>query len=247
MSLARLTHDVAKIDLASDGASAMLANLAASYAAERKASEPPPPKPSKLAQIKAQAKAQPEPEGQPAPKPPLTCLILPPAGTMTAEVFLETMRELGPVFVGDSSNLGDPRIVGERNALDFVARRDRAILAIAAYCGYDRYAEFGLQEYNARQRANREVHGVTAAKPKPMVSLHGFIAGMPDMTARRVGDLQGRIRLAYDTAAEREKTACQSLTLDAQGAPCCCQGHFDAAVERNRAKTYEADLSRIVG
>lgn len=248
MSLAHLTREVAAIDLNSEGASALLANLAASYAVGRKENEPAP-KLSKLAQRKAEAKA--EPEGLPAPKVPLTYLPLPPAGTMTAAAFVETMTRLGPVFAGDSSTMLDPRLLGQDNTDNFVIRRDQAILAIAAYCGYDRYAEFGIQEYNARLRAAREIHGALTPKAfrrgSPMPTLVGLIAGMPDERARKVADIKGRIRLALDTAMDREKAACASLTLDGSGVPCCCQGHFDARVERERAQSYEHDLSQVVG
>ena len=163
---------------------------------------------------------------------PLVSLVLPKPGTMTAAEFLATVRESGPVFTGDCSVMSDPTIWGERNRFDFGSRRDQAILAIAAYCGYDRYAEFGIQEYNARLRAQREVQGQATPKTYKrgtMAIVGGYVHGMPFETQKVLMDLEARIRVAAEDMAAAEHAADKALAAGGADAIAQAAAHRDMA------------------
>jgi hypothetical protein len=141
---------------------------------------------SKLAMVKAAA-AQAALEARPTPRAnqaPITVIALPPVGTYDARGFLIAMRR--------------------------AVSRDEQIAAIAGYVGFDRHGEFGAQDLAARMTAQRALNGCQAGtRPvhTSLPSVAGYVAGMPDETAKRVANLKGRETLAAETMADHEKMA----------------------------------------
>lgn len=143
-------------------------------------------KPSKLRAIReARDEATETHPVTPQSKPPMTVIALPPTGTHDARGFLLAMRS--------------------------AKTRDEMIVAIAGYCGFDRAGDFGGQELAARMKAQREMRGAPKALPRPVnsavPSVAGFVAGVPDMAARKVLDLLAREKLAAQAISEHEQVA----------------------------------------
>lgn len=225
----------------------VLALLAASYgkpadkvvesavkaAKSRKAS-----KPSKLAAVKAQEKPAPEKREVPAAYLPIA---LPAVGTYDAPTFLAKVRALGPIFVGNHSEVTDAQRVQDAcsNGFSFVQRRDAAMALIAGYCGFDRSRDFGAQLDMARNRAVRETRP-TPRYVSATVSVAGYVAGMPDEQGKRVGDLLARERLASETMAEHETAAREAMARgDTANASLSAQMML---VEHGRINAIRADL-----
>lgn len=209
----------------SDLSPEILALLAASYgkpadkvveSVVRKASKPGvPAKPSKLAAVKAAAV-----DAAPAvatPKAPVTLIELPPVGTHDARSFLVAMRRS--------------------------ATRDQSIQAIAGYCGFDRHGDYGSQELSARMKAQREIRGVVAL-PRPHHTAapmaRGFVTGMPDPRAVKLGDLRGREILAAEALATHEQNAKDHMARGDQ-ANAVIEAQL-ALVERGRLNQIQADI-----
>jgi len=196
-----------------------------------------PAKPSKLAARKAAEQDTPD-----APKAPAAFLLpdLPPAGSISAAVFMRKLRALGPLFVAGTEITHDVAPFVERNAASFVTRRNAAIVLIAGYCGFDRYADFGEQEFTARMRATRELAARTVAFPAEQAphSVHatvsGYVAGMPDTERRRMLDLAGRERVAAEALSACECIA-KGEGTDEQVALVCERFNLDADMVRSQA------------
>jgi hypothetical protein len=100
--------------------------------------------------------------------------------------------------------------------------RDGIIVAIAAYCGYNRTLPFGLQEFNARWTALRELRGPVVKFPQGHhhrahgYVVGGYIHGMPFETQRVVMDLLSRERVAAEDMAASEYAARKVLESDAE-------------------------------
>lgn len=216
--------------LVTDLSPEVLALLAASYgkSADEVVSRivvrnaPKASKPSKLAAVKAakvEAAEQEASETRPTdPRPAMVVVDLPAKGSLDARAFLIAMRR--------------------------ATTRDQQIQAIAGYCGYDRHAEHGTQDLAARMAAQRDLRGVKAA-PLPAHSAapsgKGYVHGMPDAIATKVGDLLGRERLSaealseHDTIAKDESVAMSERTYHAQL----------ALVETGRLAQIRADLAAL--
>jgi len=81
------------------------------------------------------------------------------------------------------------------------ATRDQRIGAIAAYIGYNTCGVYSSQEMAANMKAQQELRGAPKALATPVhtarATVAGFIAGMPDLEARRETDLAARFSLGY--------------------------------------------------
>jgi hypothetical protein len=111
---------------------------------------------------------------------PLVTMALPPANTMNAKDFL--------------------------HAVVHAADRDSSIVAIAAFNGYDRCTEFGLQEYNARAMAHLKLRPVSAL-PKPYTrgatkSILGYVSSLSNDMRREILDNLNRQRVLGEDIAE---------------------------------------------
>jgi hypothetical protein len=209
----------------------VLALLAASYG--RPASDvvativtrsenPKPRKASKLAAVKAAKVEAAEAATHlvtPETQKPVTVIELPAVGTLDARAFLVAMRR--------------------------ATNRDECIKAIAGYCGYDRLGDHGAQDLAARMKAQRELRGAPKALAAPVhtgqVSLKGYVHGMPDGVAVKMGDLLGRERLSAETLADHERIA-----GDNEVAPSLRHYHAQLAiVETARLAEIRADLAAL--
>lgn len=232
-------------DLAASLSPEVLALLAASYgrSADKvvativtRSENPKPRKASKLAAVKAAAIEQSEahpvtPENQ----KPMVCIELPPVGTLDAKGFLIAMRR--------------------------ATTRDESIKAIAGYCGYDRHGDHGAQDLAARMRAQRELRGAPKALAAPVhtghVSVKGYVHGMPDAVAAKVGDLLGRERIAAENLAhldaivkgegtdENVKAIAEAFGFDARIVPSVAASLV--GIETARLNQIRADLATLTG
>lgn len=125
---------------------------------------------------------------------------LPIAGTVDASTFMQMMRTAGQRRNDKGRLFTDQSFV-----------RNDQIKAIAAYIGYDNSKNFGPQEQAARAKANRElsgrpIQGQTIEEKRAVSrSLHGFVAGVPDMQAKTLADLRGRETFLTDSMIEAHK------------------------------------------
>jgi len=182
--------------------------------------KPKASKPSRLAAVKA-AKAE---EAEAAPiadkKPAMTVIELPPVGSHDARSFLIAMRR--------------------------AVTRDEKIIAIAGYAGFDRHGDFGSQELAARMKAQRELRGcVASTTPAHSVrpTLTGYVSGLPDPTATKIADLQGREVLAAEAIKEHEEASKGHLERgDLANAQ--IEAQF-AALETLRLQAIRADLAKL--
>lgn len=95
--------------------------------------------------------------------------------------------------------------------------RNESIQAIAGYVGYDPREEFGPQEYRAKAAAQLAMKGETKVSPDSGIrnvrnTVRGYVAGMPDLRAKRYADLMGRLNMAIDKAKEHRSLAGEALS-----------------------------------
>lgn len=163
---------------------------------------------------------------------------LPSAGTISAWEFLQIAASFNVTW---TDSVTPTRHTTPKKGTD----REGMIRAIAAYCGWNPALDFGTQEKNARRQAQCEVNpalGIQPPAPRPMLTIAGLVAGMPDHRAKRHADLKGRERLAVDTIAEHEKAKAMAKTdQDRQT--------FEALqqVERERLQQIRKDLAAEFG
>ncbi len=87
--------------------------------------------------------------------------------------------------------------------------------AIHGLIGFQISEPLGVQLDNALRRARTKISGVIAEKPKPAITVAGYVAGLPDQTKKRVEDLLGRLNLAYDTKKDHlAKAGDKSLPIE---------------------------------
>lgn len=126
--------------------------------------------------------------------------VLPTKGTVDAKGFMLAMRNAG-------QRINDQ---GKRYTDQGKIRADQ-IQAIASYIGYDHSKNFGPQEQTARDQAKRELSGRPIQGPsrseqrEASRSLHGFVAGVPDMQAKALADLKGRETFLTESMIEAKK------------------------------------------
>ena len=126
--------------------------------------------------------------------------------------------------------------------------RDEQIAALAGYQGFDPKLPLGEQEFHARSLAMREIRGPidTSGPSRAEIrsasrSIQGFVAGMPDGTARQIGDLMAREKLAAEALAGFLKDAADPSKTEAERK--LAQGM--AAVEEARIGEIRKDLARL--
>ena len=142
---------------------------------------------------------------------PLVTLALPPANSISAAEFLHRVNH---VEHGVSLT------------------RDGIIVAIAAYCGYNRCLPFGLQEFSARWSAMREVKGLTSPKEHKRghyAVVGGYVHGMPFETQKVVMDLMARERVAAEDMAAAEHAADKAIAEGGADAIAQAAAHRDMA------------------
>jgi alkanesulfonate monooxygenase SsuD/methylene tetrahydromethanopterin reductase-like flavin-dependent oxidoreductase (luciferase family) len=125
---------------------------------------------------------------------------LPKVGTIDAKAFMLAMR-----------NAGQRKNDKGRTFTDQSKIRADQIQAIAAYIGYDHTKNFGPQEQIARDQAKRELtnrpdHGLSRQEQREVArSLHGFVAGTPDMMAKKLADLRARETFLTESMIDAKK------------------------------------------
>lgn len=102
-------------------------------------------------------------------------------------------------------------------AMNRTTDRNDMIRAIAGYVGYDPAKEFGEQEYWARNQAKKELSPIKEEKTPPSgkrvsATIRGYVAGMPDLKAKKLKDLWGRLQLATEMAEEHRTLAKEALS-----------------------------------
>ncbi len=76
------------------------------------------------------------------------------------------------------------------------------VKAIHGFCGFSHKEPFGIQLDNSVRRAKTVVNGVVFDKPKPSLSVKGYISGIPNNLEKTRLDLQGRYEAALDAKNE---------------------------------------------
>lgn len=107
---------------------------------------------------------------------------------------------------------------GTIDAREFMVRyrrsvsREETIKAIQAYIGYDVRGDFGSQEQAAKRRATAELQpqrnqgGMTRDEQRSAArSLHGFVAGVPNVGERHTSDLLAREAHTVEEIQELQK------------------------------------------
>jgi hypothetical protein len=128
----------------------------------------------------------------------VTTIPLPVKDSLDARAFLLAMRTAGQRCTADGKVYTDPAHI-----------RNDQIIAIAGFIGWDNSLDFGTQDSTARLKATSDLHPMPATPAFRRInnSIVGYVSGMPNETAKRLGDLQGRERLAVDTMSEHVKLA----------------------------------------
>jgi hypothetical protein len=129
------------------------------------------------------------------------------------------------------------------SALRKAKDRNETIQAIAGYMGYDVTRDFGSQESEARMQAARDLRPITAGADRKAQrvlasSVKGYIAGLPDHSAKSLSNLQARERLAVDTMIQHERDASEAKTEQDRGVSLAL-----AQVERERLIQIRKDLA----
>lgn len=212
-----------------------LAMMLASYVTEEPASKTRATvalvKSATVKASKVEAPSVPSDNGRKAEGMP-TVSDLPKPGTLTAEQFIAIANGANVSWHWEENPT-------TRTTPRQGADRDQMIRAIAGYVGYDPTRNFGDQEVFARRKAQQEI--MPHLRPvftKPAMSVAGYIAGMPDERAKRLGDLRGRERLAVDTMLEHEKAASEATTEQDRKVQLAL-----AQVERERLANIRKDLA----
>lgn len=121
--------------------------------------------------------------------------------------------------------------------------RNETIQAIAGFVGYDMTRDFGSQEQEARAIARRTLSPIVAGEDRKAqrvlaASVKGYIAGLPDHSAKSLSNLQARERLAVDTMISHERDAAEAKTEQDRGVSLAL-----AQVERERLVQIRKDLA----
>lgn len=158
---------------------------------------------------------------------------LPKAGSLTAAEFILALRNAGKVE--KTNEAGVKVMLG-----DSIKERKDQILAIAGFVGYSVGTSHGTQLDNARLKAQFILRPMKT-ESKVSATVSGFVAGMPNGTAKVVNDLQGRIRLATETMLDLEKQAETANETERPGLLAM------ASVESERISHMRRDLTAITG
>lgn len=162
-------------------------------------------------------------------------IAVPPKGSLDAPGFLLALREAGKIRKANEAGV-------MISFTDHIKERADQIQAIAAFVGYDFGGAHGVQLDVARQKARFALRPIKV-NSNVTATVAGFVAGMPNGTAKAVSDLQGRIRVATDLMLDQEKLAEKHAVDSGEYAT-----HMAlATVERERIAHMRRDLALIVG
>lgn len=135
-----------------------------------------------------------------------------------AKVTAQVMAVNPPSIDGKVSTVVIPSRAGSVAGAGFMKlyrsakNRQEVIEAIDLYIGYNAKDSFAAQELRAKQQAANELnpHRLTASGvSKVSPTVQGFIAGLPDTTAKHRENLLARERLAADLMIQHEKSAAE--------------------------------------
>lgn len=184
-------------------------------------------KPSRLSVAKAAKRAAevaaPTTEGHNEVKREVIPFILPAVGSLDAKSYMKCMVR-----------------ATDRNA---------RIAAIAGYVGYDTTLSYSANELSANMSAKSVLYGKVTALPRPVHSaptsptLAGYVSGMPNATAKKMADLQGREVVAAETMLDYNKQAALHLERGDQA-----NAHHAATmaqVECERLEQIRRDLTSL--
>lgn len=96
-------------------------------------------------------------------------------------------------------------------AIGKATTRDEQITALSGYDGYVEGMPLGIQDFNQRTKAQREIRGVDASGPsrqekrQAQASVAGFVAGMPNGEERLKASLEARERECAVKIGDAEK------------------------------------------
>lgn len=160
---------------------------------------------------------------------------LPKAGTLSAGDFLLALRNAGKINKENAAGVMVTLTDSNKEKTD-------QINAIAGFVGYNLSEPHGVQLDKARQKAHFTLRPAKTDS-KLTATVKGFVAGMPNGTAKAVLDLEGRIRMATDTMLDLEKAAETFPEDSAERATKLAL----ATVESERIAHMRRDLAAITG
>ena len=212
----------------------VLAGLVASYDTVEET-----PKVSKPRKVRA-ARAEKAPQADAPRKVVSTIPNLPEKGSLNAAGFLLALQQAGKIRKANEAGIMITLTDSKKEKVDQIA-------AIAAFVGYNFSGAHGTQLDMARSAAQRELRPVRT-ESVAVVTVAGYVAGMPNALAVKVNDLKARIRLANETMLDQEKEARKFDTdSEAPDAGKYATHMALAAVESERIAHMRRDLANLVG
>ena len=141
--------------------------------------------------------------------------------------------------------------IGTYDASSFLAAinrrgtdRDESIRLIAGYVGYYPAEDYGIQEFQAREKARFAMKPEKPAefkRCKVNPSIAGYVCGKGDPVGKRIADLEGRESLATDQMAEYDRLAKEASNEIDQ-----LRYTGFAAVEQERIRAIQSDLDLLL-
>jgi hypothetical protein len=149
-------------------------------------------------------------ESAPMPRKPSTPgITLPERGSLGAKDFLLALRNAGKRLTAEGRPFVDHNEVRNDQIKAIHGFYYEVRKGVRVYIGYDWNRDFGSQDAAARMLAQRELRGAPRVVdvPKPSLSVAGYVAGVPDIKARRLGNLYGQEVIYADAMIQHEKDA----------------------------------------
>lgn len=146
---------------------------------------------------------------QAAPKNSAPAILppnLPAKGTYDGRAFLMVLRQAGIRSKEVTNEVTGE--VSQQTYHDPSLTREDTIKAIAGFVGYDAAGDFGEQDLAARAAAQRDIKPIKGEAFRRVLvapSIAGYVAGMPNDTAKLAVDLEARERLAAAAMVAFEK------------------------------------------
>ena len=219
---------------------AILASLAATYIAPSINGGKPRPTISLEKQVKVKAPKAPKAakvEGK--RNVDLSTVVLPkdlPAiGTYDAVSFFKALRTAGNRVSSNGQAVYDASLV-----------REDTIRAIAGYCGFDPHGNFGAQDLAARSKAQNELRPIKGEEYRRVLvssTVAGYVAGMPNETAKQLANLKGREALAIRSMIAHNKVANDASRSETDRK----LSETLANVEKERVERIREDIALMIG
>ena len=228
-----------------DAAVAFLLRKEAKRQEAKAAKESKEKAPSKLAIRRAAEKAAKEAAKIPSQKPMVigglsVGVVAPHPGTLDARSFLAARR----AAFSAKGTVQVPFLPSKS--------RDAQIVAIAAFRGYNPREHFGIQDFQARMEANRQLRN-SSDQSSPLYreekstarQVKGYVPGMPDNHGKMLRDLKARERLAVEEIAEHARMIQegQPTFKDEDGSEVSREGLIQ--LERGRLESIRMELRRF--